>query len=98
PLSLDFALQILHTLKHALHAAGRAVHLDLRLDSSACWPEGSLSAADSSCPPRRQLEIAGKLHAGAGAGTATLLLAENASAEVESLAELLAWACASTSV
>ena len=98
PLALDFALQILHTLKHALHAAGRAAHLDLRLDSSACWPEGSLSAGDPSSPPRRQLEIAGKLHAGAGAGAATLILADNVSAEVESLAELLAWACVSTSV
>jgi ATP cone domain len=98
PLSLDFALQILHTLKDTLHSAGRAVNLDIRLDSSSGAFADSLSAADQANPPRKQLEIAGKLHARAGAGTATLSIAEDAAQDLEGLVDTLAWAWSSTAV
>ncbi len=90
PLSLDFAVQILQTLKDALNEGGRAINLDLRLDGPP------LSAADTSLAPRQQLEVASKLHACACAGSMTLLLAADANAET--LIELLQWAWASTAV
>ncbi len=74
PLSLDFALRILQTLKDSLHKAGRSINLDLRLDSLA------LPTADATIAPQKQLEIAGKLHARAGAGAMTLLLGDEAAA------------------
>jgi hypothetical protein len=92
PLSLDFALKILQTLKDALHEAGRSINLDLRLDGP------SLSAADGMLSPQKQLEIAGKLHARAGAGTATLLLAEDADTNADSLLELLQWTWRSSGI
>ncbi len=98
PLSLQFAAKILQTLQETLHAAGRALHLDLRLDSSAAVPEDSLSADDAMNSPRQQLEMAGKLHACAGAGTATLVLGEDASQDLDPLTETLAWACTATGV
>ena len=91
PLALDFAQRILHTLKTTLHEAGQSILLELRLDGPA------LSAADSNLAPQKQLEIAGKLHARAGAGTMTLLLGED-QADADRLAELLQWAWAETSV
>jgi ATP cone domain len=91
PLALDFALRILHTLKTTLQEAGRSILLDLRLDGPA------LSAADWNLAPQRQFEIAGILHARAGAGTMTQLLAED-QADAERLAELLQWAWTATSV
>ena len=57
PLALDFAGRILQTLKAALDEAGRPILLDLRIDGP------TLSAADWTIPLRRQLEIAGRLHA-----------------------------------
>ena len=57
PLSLDFALKILQTLKDALHESGRSINFDLRLDSTA------LPFADATIAPKKQLEVAGKLHA-----------------------------------
>ena len=92
PLSLDFALRILQTLKDSLHKAGRPINLDLRLDSLA------LPTADATIAPQKQLEVAGKLHARAGAGAMTLLLGDEAGANVDALLELLHWASASTSV
>jgi ATP cone domain len=91
-LSLDFALKVLQTLKDALHHAGQAINLDLRLDGAA------LSAADATLSPAQQLEIAGKLHARAGAGSATLLLADEADMNTDSLRELLHWAWRSTGI
>jgi hypothetical protein len=92
PLALDFALRILHTLKATLHDAGQSILLDLRLDGPA------LSAADWNVAPQAQFEIAGKLHARAGAGTMTLLLADQDQVDIERLAERLQWAWAATSV
>lgn len=92
PLSLDFAMQILQTLNEVLVKAGRSINLDLRLDSPA------LPAAVATLSSARQLEIAGKLHASAGAGTASLLLADDEQADVGSLLELLQSAWSSTSV
>lgn len=92
PLALDFALRILHTLKTTLHEAGRSILLDLRLDGPA------LSPLDGTLTPEKQLEIAGKLHARAGAGAMTLLLADENQADAQRLAELLQWACTATSV
>ena len=87
PLSLDFALQILRSLKDTLQKAGRSINLDLRLDSPAQTLDDGL--ADAAIAPQKQLESAGKLHARAGAGSATLLLAD---ANPEALMELLRWA------
>lgn len=98
PRSLEFALQILQTLKETLQLAGRAINLDLRVDSSASLAGDSLSAGDVVIPPRKQLELAGKLHVCAGAGTTTLLLGEDAQQDIDALTEDLAWACASTGV
>ena len=92
PLALDFALQILQTLKQTLNEAGRAINLDLRLDGP------SLSTTDASFAPRKQLEIAGKLHARAGAGTATLMLADDSDARIDGLMDLLYLAWATTSL
>ncbi len=92
PLALDFALRIIHTLKTTLQDAGQSVLLELRLDGPA------LSLADWTLAPQKQLEIAGKLHARAGAGTMTLLLADDHQADAERLAESLQWAWAATSV
>jgi hypothetical protein len=92
PLALDFALKLLHMLRETLHDAGRAINLDLRVDSPA------LPAADATLPIARQIEVAGKLHARAGAGTAVLMLADEAAANVETLAECLQSAWAATSV
>ena len=92
PLALEFALQILQTLKQTMHEAGRSINLDLRLDGP------SLSAADATLAPHKQLEIAGKLHARAGAGTATLMLADDSDASIDGLMDLLQSAWASTSV
>jgi hypothetical protein len=92
PLSLDFALRILQTLNEALQKAGRSINLDLRVDSP------TLPAADPMLSSRKQLDIAGKLHARAGAGTATLILADEEQADVGALVELLQAAWSSTSV
>lgn len=93
PLSLDFALQILHTLKSTLTAAGRAINLELRVDSPHLC-----GAGDATMPPRQQLECAGKLHARAGAGTATLLLPAEPDFDADGLTDLLRWAWESTAV
>lgn len=98
PLALEFALQILRTLTDTLQTAGRAINLDLRLDSSASMASDALSGADVTNPPRKQLDIAGKLHACAGAGTTTLLIAEDAQQDLDALTECLAWAWSSTGV
>jgi ATP cone domain len=92
PLALDFALRILHTLKATLHEAGRSILLDLRLDGPA------LSPADWTLAQAKQLEIAGKLHARAGAGAMTLLLGDENQADADALAEMLQWAWTATSV
>jgi hypothetical protein len=92
PLALDFALRILHTLKTTLHDAGRSILLDLRLDGTA------LSPVDWTLTPQKQLDIAGKLHARAGAGAMTLLLGEENHANAETLGQLLQWAWSATSV
>src|SRR5207249_10108808 len=88
PRSLEFALKLLQTLKATLNEAGRSINYDLRVDSLA------LPLADASLALKPQLEIAGKLHARAGAGTLTLACAE----EVPTVFERLQWAWASTSV
>jgi hypothetical protein len=93
PLCLEFALRILQTLKDTLHDAGRPINLDLRLDSSSLPAPLGVTIA-----PQRQVEIAGKLHARAGAGAMTVLLADEATANIEDLMDLLQWAWASTSV
>lgn len=92
PLSLDFALKILQTLKDALNEAGRSINLNLRLDSP------SLPIADPAIALLKQLELAGKLHARAGAGTMTLLLADKSQPNVETLVELLQSAWSTTAV
>lgn len=91
PLSLDFALKLLQTLRDALHQAGRAIHLDFRLE---CPP----SMLSSSLPPEKQLEIAGRLHQRTGAGTATLILPDEAEADVDGVLSLLHHAWRSTGV
>jgi hypothetical protein len=83
-LSLDFALRILQALSDTLRDAGRAINLDLRLDSHA------LPAADGTLPLPKQLDIASKLHARAGAGTATLIVADDQQVDIELLRS--AWA------
>jgi hypothetical protein len=93
PLSLDFAMQIIHEIRAAMHVAARSTHLDLRLDSAMSMPVDAFAF-----PPRRHLEIAGKLHARAGAGTAALQPPDDSATDVESLIQLLQWACASTAV
>lgn len=98
PLALDFALQIVHTLKDALQKAGRSINLDLRLDSPAQALDHNLSAADTTISPQKQLEIAGKLHAAAGAGTATLLSADGADTNPDTLMDLLASAWQASAV
>jgi hypothetical protein len=92
PLSLDFALQIVQTLKNTLVEASRSINLDLRLDGP------SLSAADAMISPQKQLEIAGKLHARAGAGAATIQLDDEAAINVDAMLELLHCTWTSTSV
>jgi hypothetical protein len=86
-LSLDLAMRILRTLNETLQGAGRAINLDLRLDSHA------LPAADGTLPLAKQLDIAGKLHARAGAGTATLVFADEQQADIDLLRS--AWATSS---
>ena len=83
PLSLDFARQILQTLKDAMQSAGRAIHLDFRLEC------GAMPTAAGALPLLKQLEIAGKLHA-TSAGTATLSLTDEKQADIELLRS--AWA------
>ena len=92
PLSLDFAMRILQTLKEVFQKEGRSINLDLRLDCAG------LPGADATLSPRKQLEIAGKLHARAGAGTATLVLSDAEQADIGSLVDLLQSAWSSTSV
>jgi hypothetical protein len=92
PLALDFALQILQTLKQTLHEAGRAINLDLRLDGP------SLATTDATAAPRKQLEIAGKLHARAGAGTAMLTLSDTSEASIDAQMDLLYLAWATTAL
>jgi hypothetical protein len=58
----------------------------------------SLTAADASVPLRQQLEIAGRLHACAGSGTATLLIADPADVKIDGLLQLLHWAWEETAV
>ncbi|MBI3823430.1 MAG: hypothetical protein HY289_12240, partial [Planctomycetes bacterium] len=70
PVALDFTLKVLQTLKDALYEAGRSINFNLRLDSPA------LPIADATIAPQKQLDIASRLHARAGAGTMTLLLAD----------------------
>ena len=93
PLSLNFALQIVQTLKETLTQAGRAINLDLRLDSPHLG-----GTADATVAPQTQLTTAGKLHACIGAGTMTLLLGDELDTNTDALTELLQWAWASTGV
>lgn len=94
PLSLDFALQILHTLKAALASAGRLNNLDLRLDQLPNEPLGW----DAAETPHKQIEMSGRLHARANGGT-TLLLAPDADASsIDALVDLLRWTWETTSV
>ena len=90
PLSLEFALQIATTLNDALQRAGRSINLDLRLDGAAL-PDAGLA-------PKLQLDSAGKLHACAGAGSATLLLTEENEANLDKLIDLLRWTWEATAV
>ena len=90
PLSLNFALQIVQTLKQALAHAGQAANLDLRVDGPAL--AGALDVAVS---PRTHLATAGKLHASAGAGSLALLLGET---NADALTELLQWTWEATAV
>jgi hypothetical protein len=92
PQALEFALRVLHALKSTLDEAGRGINLDLRLDGE------SLSAADVAVLPQLQLDHAGKLHARAGAGTATLLLDADAAADIPALIDRLDHVWASTSI
>jgi hypothetical protein len=75
PLSLDFAVRILRTLHDTLSHSNRTSHLDLRLDSH------ELPGAGDSLPLTKQVDIAGKLHAQAGAGTARLVV--NADGQID---------------
>ncbi len=93
PLSLDFALKLLQTLRDALHQAGRAIGMDLRLECPA------LARVGADAPPLdKQLETAGILHACAGAGTAMLLVSDEAAANPDDLIERLRWAWQATAV
>jgi len=91
PLSFDFAMRILDAIKRALHESGRSINFDLRIDSSA------LPFADATVAPKKQLELGGKLHARAGAGTMTLLLADG-SLNADALVDLLQTALNETAV
>ncbi|MBI2805053.1 MAG: hypothetical protein HYX68_08730 [Planctomycetes bacterium] len=91
PLSLDFARQILQTLKKTLCQSGRAAQLDLRM---AC-PGECPTHSDRELPPRRQLEIAGKLHTCVDGGMMNLELPDS---DPDAIAELLEWAWSSTQV
>jgi len=93
PLSLNFALQILQTLKQTLAQAGRSINLDLRVDSPLlCEP------SDVDATAQQQLESAGKLHACVGAGTLRLTLARDTDASADALIDLLQWTWESTGV
>lgn len=92
PLALDCAGRIVQTLKSALVAAGRSILLEMRLDGLL------LSALAPALGLRRQIEIAGKLHARAAAGSMTLVLANDQDASPEHLAGLLQWAWTETAV
>lgn len=94
PLSLDFALKVVATLKDTLQKAGRSINLDLRLDIPA---DARIAPALAEPPAGLQKEIiqAGKLHACAGAGVAALFVQET---KPEDLVELLSFALHSTAV
>lgn len=93
PLSLDFAGKIVQTLKATLERAAGTLNLDLRVDG----PDLS-GIPDAAFAPRKQLETAGILHALAGAGTMTLLLADGVDTNIDTLTDLLHWAAESTGV
>ena len=62
PKSLQFATQVVHTLRDTLRNAGRALNLDLRLELPA-W------AITDSTTPEGLLDAADKVQAQAGPGT-----------------------------
>jgi hypothetical protein len=82
PLSLDFALKVLSTLREALQQAGRAVNLDVSLDLTTGEP----------------LEVAARLHALAGAGMAVVTLSESDQSRLDSLVEMLHQTLLSTTI
>lgn len=93
PLSLDFALQIVGTLKNVLQQASRSINLDLRLDDSAEALGEATATEDAATPLEAQLEAAGKLHLRAGAGTLALVVPDDAAVNEDRLLSLLeaAW-------
>ena len=98
PLSLDFAERILRTLRTTLDAAARTANVELRINSPPALAGSDLSAADETLPIDQQLTIAGKLHAAAGGGTATLLLEADREPDWDALARHLAAAWDTTDV
>ena len=98
PLSLDFAVRIVQTIKDALRQASRSISLDVRLDGQLHSSDSSWSTADTTVSLRKQLETASQLHLHAGGGTMTLLLADENETNVDTLVDLLRWTWQSTSV
>ena len=98
PLSLDFALQIVGTLRNALQKAGRAINLDLRIDGSAEATGEADAIEEISSSPEAQLESVGKLHGRAGTGTLALVVPEDAEAGVDRLLLVLEAAWRNTGV
>jgi hypothetical protein len=106
--SLDALRHILQQLHDDLQAAGRAVHLEVSIDSpgpglAAMLPVSALitagpSAVDRQASAERQLAAASVLHAVARQGTMRMFLPSRATAAVDDLLEALYYAWRRTEV
>ncbi len=105
----EFARQIVQRLREVLSEDGRACLLDTCLDTPAGFEletsqrdepslVAGLTAWDAAAPVNSQLRAAGSLHAGAGGGTAAVLVSPERTPDAEQLAEWLRGAWGQTDV